>query len=58
MTEAQYRAMLEIAENGERFPAYELNIRPATISAIAKRGWVSVLGNHAFVTQKGWEALA
>lgn len=58
MTEAQYRAILEVAENGERFPTYELNIRPATAAAIAKRGWISVLGNRAFVTPKGWEALS
>lgn len=58
MTRTQYDAIQEIAENGERFRACDLNIRPQTFAAIAKRGWVEIVNSHAFVTYKGWQAVA
>lgn len=54
MTAAQYDAIIEIAENGERFKAHDLNIRPQTVDAIAKRGWVEIVNGHAMVTDKAW----
>ena len=58
ITQAQYDALIEIAENGERFKANELNIRPQTVEAIAKRGWIEVINGYAFVTGKAWAELA
>lgn len=58
MTAAQYDAIMEIADNGERFKAYDLNIRPQTVAAIAKSGWIEVVDGHAFVTEDGWNAVA
>lgn len=58
VTKAQYDALIEIADRGERLKAQDLNIRPQTWEAIVTRGWVEVKGNHAFVTNAAWEAMA
>lgn len=58
ISKAQYDAILEIAQNGERFKASDLNIRTATVAAIAKRGWIEVVNGHAFVTDKAWSEIA
>jgi len=58
VTKAQYDALIEIADRGERLKARDLNIRPQTWAAIVTRGWVEVINGHAFVTNAAWEAAA
>lgn len=58
ITPAQYDALMEIADKGERFKANELNIRPQTVKAIATRGWVEIIDGNAFVTEKAWADIA
>lgn len=58
MTRAQYDALMEIAENGERFAARDLNISARTVASIAKRGWIAMQGETPVVTEKGWQAVA
>jgi hypothetical protein len=53
-----YRAICEIAENGERLPAHELNVDRRTVGALARRGFITVDRGHAFVTDRAWAALA
>ena len=58
MTRAQYDAVIEIADNRGRFKACDLNIRMATVTAMAKRGWIGVDDRgFAFVTDAGWKAV-
>ena len=58
MTRAQYDAIQLIAEEQGRIKAHELNIRLATVKAMAKRGWIGVDANgFAFVTDAGWSAV-
>lgn len=58
MTRAQYDAVIEIADNHGRFKACDLNIRMATVTAMAKRGWIGVdARGFAFVTDAGWKAV-
>ena len=58
MTKTQYTAILEIAENGERFLPRDLNIPQRTLQALARAGYISSIGAATLVTPKGWEALA
>ena len=58
MTKAQYAAILEIAENGERFPLRELNIPRRTLQALARNGYISSTGAVTLVTPEGWDAIA
>lgn len=58
MTKAQYEAILEIAENGERFSPADLNVSARTVASLAKRGFIAVENGKAIVTDRGWEAMA
>lgn len=57
MSRTQYAAILEIAENGERFPSHELNVARRTVESLARRGWIALFGGRAIVTAAGWQAL-
>lgn len=57
MTKTQIAAILEVAENGERFAAHNLNISARTVRSLAVRGWVSIENGSAVVTAAGWAAL-
>jgi len=57
MSRTQYAAILEIAENGERFPPHDLNVARRTVKSLARRGWIALLGGRAIVTAAGWQAL-
>jgi len=57
MTQAQYDAMMQISEHGERMGHEFLNVRPSTMAVMIKRGWVLVSNNHASVTAAGWAAV-
>ncbi len=58
MTKAQYDAILEIAQNGERFWPHDLNVSARTFKALEKKGFIRCMGSVAFVTPDGWKALA
>ena len=57
MTKTQIAAILEVAENGERFAPHNLNISARTVRSLAVRGWVSIENGAAIVTAAGWAAL-
>ena len=57
MSRTQYAAILEIAQNGERFSPHDLNVARRTIESLARRGWIALLGGRAIVTAAGWQAL-
>lgn len=59
MTRAQYDAIQLIAEEHGRIKAHDLNIRIATVKAMAKRGWIGVDANgFAVVANAGWNAVS
>ena len=58
MTKAQYYAMLEIAENGERFGVDGLNVAKRTMIGLVRRGWADISGKVPVVTDAGWKAVA
>jgi hypothetical protein len=57
MTRAQYDAILEISENGERFAPHDLNVSKRTVVSLARRGWIKIENGMAVVTQEAWEAM-
>jgi hypothetical protein len=57
MTAAQYAAILEIAENGERFAPHDLNVACRTVASLARRGWITIQNKRAVVTPAGWLAM-
>ena len=57
MSRAQYSAILEIAENGERFAPHDLNVSARTVRSLANRGWITIENNRAVVTANGWKAM-
>ena len=55
MTKTQFKAIIEVAEYGERFKPFYLNIRPATFAALVKRQWIGTdAEGYAHVTDCGW----
>ncbi len=58
MTRAQHDAIMEIAENGERYAPHDLNVPKRTVASIAKRGWIALINGRAEVTPQGWAAVA
>lgn len=58
ITHSQYDALMLISEDDRRVPARELNIRPQTWNALVARGWVSVSGGYASVTDKAWSDIS
>jgi ribosomal protein L28 len=58
MTKAQYDAILEVAENGERFWPHDLNVSARTMKALERKGYIRVMGAVTFVTRAGWQAVA
>ncbi len=58
MTRAQHDAIMEIAENGERYAPHDLNVPQRTVASIAKRGWITLVNGRAEVTPQGWAAVA
>lgn len=57
MSPAQYAAILEIAENGERFAPHDLNVACRTVASLARRGWIAIERGRAVVTPAGWLAV-
>jgi len=57
MSRTQYAAILEIAENGERYAPHDLNVARRTVEGLARRGWIALLDGHAIVTTAGWQAI-
>lgn len=57
MTTAQLNAFKEISQNGEQFRACDLNISRRTVVSMAKRGWIDVDGEKAFITTEGHNAI-
>lgn len=56
---AQHDAVIEISDNHGRFKACDLNIRMATVTAMAKRGWIGVdERGFAVITDAGWNAVS
>jgi hypothetical protein len=58
MTKAQHDAILEIAENGEKFWPHDLNVSARTFASLQRKGYIRVMGSVTFVTPAGWAALA
>ena len=59
MTRAQYDAIQLIAEEHRRIKAREINVRNATMKAMAKRGWIAIDDcGFAVVTDAGWNAVS
>lgn len=59
MTKAMYDAIMEVAENGERFAARDLNVSARTMNAAHRAGYVANrVGGGLVVTAKGWAAVA
>ena len=58
MTRTMQAAILEIAENGERFAPTDLNVSRRTVEALAKRGFIALERGIPVVTDRGWSALA
>ena len=57
MSPAQYVAIMEIAENGERFAPQDLNVARRTVASLARRGWIAIAAGRAVVTPAGWLAV-
>jgi hypothetical protein len=57
MSPAQYDAIMEIAENGERFAPQDLNVPRRTVASLARRGWIAIAAGRAIVTPAGWLAV-
>jgi hypothetical protein len=57
MSPTQYAAIMEIAENGERFAPHDLNVACRTVASLARRGWIAIAAGRAIVTPTGWAAV-
>lgn len=57
MTRAQYDAIMHIAEYGPHTEAGFLNVRPQTMIALIRRGWVHALAGTVTITDAGWSAV-
>jgi hypothetical protein len=57
MTKAQYYAMQEISANAEHTAVEFLRIRPQTLAALLRNGWVQPLGRGLVWTRKGADAM-